>query len=696
MKRLYTIIMLLFAVVLSSTAQEFKTDTITINEVVITSKYKAPVSLCGQTLPLRRIPQSISVINPIRIQELNITTIDQAMQQVTGVTTIANDNMRSQYKSRGYGMSIMTDGLPAYNSLAVSQQFDLAFFEQIEVLRGVSSILQGVPDGQSLGGVINLVRKKTKKDLGLSTYVSAGSWNNYRIEADLNAPITKDGKLRSRWVSFLNYREFFYERSKMDKEGLYGILEWDATKSTLISLSYAYQHAYGDVLYNGLPAQRATSDDQSRKHLDVPRSFNPTPDWDYTKWNTHEIMFSIEQQLAENWKMVAKAGVKHQEQENKYGFAGTVTTETNMSNYLRGYNDQFLPRIVSSVDFSGRFKLFNRTHNLFAGINFENFVDDKKYLSAYYNAEWGNHYNVPDFEVPYDKLNSSKMRVRQGGIYAQLRLWVLKNMMVNIGTRMSSVYASMYSHQSEEWNNVLKDVCKFTPFASIIYDPIQSLTLYGNFSTIFVPQTEKREDGSILKPRTGYQFELGAKSGFFNGKLTTNLSAFYMMDKNRAYKVSPAPAYINGGQVDNTGVELEVDAFPIGGWEISAGYAWLHTQITKSADGDQGLAFSPVEPEHSFRFATAYRFYTGVMNGFAVGVNLHAFSRSYASVLTPERDQKPYALLNAFVSYTFNKHIAVFFNCNNITDCIYYSRLGGNGDFFGDPRNFTLSLRCNF
>ena len=119
-----------------------------LTDVVVSAKYLSPVSVSGQTMSIRSIPQSVSVVNPVRIKEMNITTIDQAMQQVTGVTTIANDNMRSQYKSRGYNMSIMTDGLPAYNSLALSQQFDLSFFDQIEVLRGVSGILQGVPEGR--------------------------------------------------------------------------------------------------------------------------------------------------------------------------------------------------------------------------------------------------------------------------------------------------------------------------------------------------------------------------------------------------------------------------------------------------------------------------------------------------------------------------------------------------------------------
>lgn len=667
-----------------------------LTDVVVSAKYLSPVSVSGQTMSIRSIPQSVSVVNPVRIKEMNITTIDQAMQQVTGVTTIANDNMRSQYKSRGYNMSIMTDGLPAYNSLALSQQFDLSFFEQIEVLRGVSGILQGVPDGLALGGVINLVKKRAGKEFGINVLGSVGSWNNLRGELDINAPLTKDGKLRSRWVLFLNNREFFYDRSDMRKEGAYGVIEWDATASTQLSLSYTYQYSKGNVLYNGLPAWREDSNDPSRNSLPVKRSFNPTPDWDYTLWKTQELMFKVEQKIGKDWKVAAKAGAKWQEQENKYGFAGTVSASDSTSNYQRGYNDEELPRFAAAMDVTGRFRMLDQTQNLFVGINYENFVDDKRYLSAYYKTKFGNTFLVPDFEVPYNMLNKSKMRVRQGGIYAQLRLALLDNLNVTLGGRMSSVFASMYDFNGKKWVEAISDECRITPYAGITYDPIEPVTLYASYSTIFVPQTEKKEDGSMLDPREGYQMEIGAKSEFFNNRLTANVALFYMKDDGRAYKVAPTNYYVNGGRVENKGFEVEINAFPCKGLELSAGYTYLDTEITKSSNGDEGLAFSPVEPKHSFRGSAVYRFEEGLLNGLAVGANVMSFSESYASVLTPERKQEAYTLLNGFVSYKVNANLSLFLNCNNITDCVYYSRVGGNGDFFGDPRNFTLSARCSF
>lgn len=668
-----------------------------IDEAVVTTKYLSPVSVAGFDMPVMDIPQSVSVVNPVRIKEFNMNTIDEALRDVPGVTTIANDYMRSQYKARGYNMSIMYDGLPSYNSLAISQQLDLSFYEQIEVLRGPAGMIQGAPDGSSLGGIINLVKKNPGKELGINTSLSIGSWNNYRGEIDINAPLDKQGKLRSRWVFFANDRDFFYDRSHARKVGAYGVLEWQPFEYTTFSLSYAFQDSKGDVLYNGLPAVRENSDDQSRNHLDVDRTFNPTPDWDWTKWKTHEVFFKMSQRLAEEWNLSVKANVRAQHQENKYGFAGTVSKEDNMSNYLRGYNDESIPRVSAAADVTGRFRLFNQTHNLLAGVNFENFTDDKKYLSAYQKFEFGDPFNVADFQVPYDMLNKSKMNVTQGGVYAQLQFSIIRTLKLFLSGRLSTIRARMYDFNNSEWIEALKPLLHFTPSASLVYEPLEQLNIYASYSDLYVPQTEKKEDGNLLDSRTGSQYEVGVKTSFWKNRLSINAAAFYLKDNGRAYKVNPAEnTYINGGLVENKGVDLEINAYPYKGLELMGSYTFLKTKITKSSSGDEGLAFSPVEPEHSFKFLAAYRFTENVLEGFAVGAGINAFSTSYASVLTPERDQKPYAVMNAFASYRLNSHFSFYLNFNNLTDTVYYARLGGNGDYFGDPFNFALSMRCSF
>lgn len=672
-------------------------DTITVNEVEVTAKYIAPVSVSGATMPIRQVPQSVSIVNPVRIKEMNINTIDEAMQQVTGVTTIANDYMRSHYRSRGYYMSIMTDGLPSYSALQLSQQFDLAIFDQVEVLRGVSGILQGVPDGQSLGGVINLVRKRAHRDFSFNATVSAGTWNNYRTEFDLNVPLTKDGKLRSRWVAFMNTRNFFYDRSALNKGGAYGVIEWDATKTTFISLSYAYQKAHGDVLYNGLPALREDSSDSHRYHLNVSRNFNPTPDWDYTNWETQEALLKVEQKISDNWNVTAKASYKIQGQENKYALAGTVSNADTTSNYLLGYQDEKLPHFVGAVDFNGRFNMLGQVQRVVIGANYENFIDDKSTISGYNKVKFGNPFLVPNFEIPYSSLDHSKMRVRQYGAYTQLHLALLRNLKVHLGGRLSTVTASMYNFNDNAWVEAISEKFRFTPYAAITYDPVEAMTLYASYTSIFVPQTVKGEDGNFIKPRKGFQVEGGLKTEFFDSHLQANLAGFFIRDDGRPYKVpGTMNSWVNGGRVENAGVELDLNAYPVEGLEISAGYTFLKTKVVKSSDGDEGLAFSPVEPEHAARLSAVYRFINGPVRGLSLGASTSFASTTYASVLTPERKQDPYALLNAFISYDVNKHISLYLTGNNLTDCVYYSRVGGNGDFWGDPRNFMFSVRTSF
>ncbi|MCC3263026.1 TonB-dependent receptor plug domain-containing protein, partial [Paenibacillus polymyxa] len=77
----------------------------------------------------RELPQSVSTLTSQRIRDHSLTTVDDAMKQVTGVTVISNDTSQSQYYSRGYSMGVAYDGIPAYRSLSGVQQFDLAMYE---------------------------------------------------------------------------------------------------------------------------------------------------------------------------------------------------------------------------------------------------------------------------------------------------------------------------------------------------------------------------------------------------------------------------------------------------------------------------------------------------------------------------------------------------------------------------------------
>lgn len=678
-----------------------------LDEAVISAKAVLKASVSGLDAPLKEIPQSITVLRPSKLQEMNINTLDEVMQQVVGVSTIAYDNMRSNYKSRGYAMSVLYDGLPAYNSLAISQQFDLSFYEEIEVLRGPAGLMQGVPSGLDMGGIVNLKKKRAIKQSSVSGGLTYGSWNNLRAQADVNIPLLKDGSLRARLVTFGQKRDFYYDRSEQLKAGVFGTVDYDVTPTTFVGISYALQYAKSDVLHNGIPATRVDGNDPSRNLTVAPRNTNLTPDWDYTDWQTQDITFTASQKLGSTWQISAKANLRSQSQTNQYGFPGTISTATSSSNYQLGYNEESIPRISAMADIHGTFNFLGQEQYVIAGGNYESFGDKKRSASFYQNFTFTDFDNLVSqvngaditdaIAANYDNLPRSNMVIKQGGFFAQARLCFSEPLHIILGGRLGKVKADTYIYTYEEWNNIIDDKYRFVPYAGLVFTPVDFLTAYSSYSSLYAPQTYLKADGSFIDPNTGQQFEVGVKTSFLEDRLSVNVAGFMMSDVGRAYKVDPSNnVWNNGGRVDCKGVETEITVSVIPGLNMITGYTFLDTKITKSSSGDEGLAWSPVEARHSGKLFGTYTIQDGPVKGLSAGTGLMAFSTRTASVLTPERKQEPYAVWNLYLSYRFMDHYMVDASINNVLDNTYYSRVGGNGDFYGEPRNFLVGIIAQF
>ena len=59
--------------------------------------------------------------------------------------------------------------------------------------------------------------------------VSAGSWDYRRMEADVTAPLTADGRFRSRVVAAYTDRGLYYDRYDENKMAGMAVLEGDVT-----------------------------------------------------------------------------------------------------------------------------------------------------------------------------------------------------------------------------------------------------------------------------------------------------------------------------------------------------------------------------------------------------------------------------------------------------------------------------------
>lgn len=671
------------------------------------ASYKAPAASVAGKVPLapREIPQSVSVITRQQMNDQGMVTITDAMKQATGVNVIANDTTNNQYYVRGYGLGTMHDGVPSYNGMTPSHQFDLAAYEQIEVLRGPAGLMRG--SGEP-GGVVNFVKKRPRDSFGATWEVTAGSWNNRRVEGDITGPLNAAKTLRGRLVLADEDRGYFYDHTRSKKWLGLGALELDVTPRTTLSLSLAAQDQDVKAPSSGLPAVLNLSDPTNGVYplLDVPRSTFHVPDWGKMLYHTEETTASAEHRLANQW--VAKAVVNHREQRQYYKYAFTssaVNPTTNLVSYRSFQGDYVYTRDGIDLYANGPFEWLGRRHNVLVGYSAEVYNSTGKSGNGpnFTNVYFGDTSTLIEPAINY--TTGSENETEQHGLYSQVRLSISDPLTVVLGARTTTFKTKSRSAPPANptaWADGAKASNEITPYGAFLYALTTQFTLYGSYADIFVPQAQAKADGGSLDPRTGRQYELGGKAELLGGKLAASLAVFNIRDKNRAYADPAYPNssfYLNAGEVESKGWEIETSGQVLPGLELIAGYTRLDTRYLKDR-ANEGKTFSIQSPKHQLKLWGNYRFGADTaLAGLSVGLGLLAQSDTQST--RGWRDQlmsKGYAVVNSRIAYRIDKNYTLNLAINNLFDRKYYESSGTPNiyNFYGEPRTFLLTLRAAY
>lgn len=678
--------------------------TITVTENAVT--YRAPAVSIASKLPIapREIPYSVSTLTRQQMDDQNMVTIWDAMTQMTGTQAVWNDTDQGQFHARGGAMNIQYDGVPTLYPLSGNQQFDLAMYERVEVQRGPAGVLQG---SGNFSGTVNLARKLPKKQFEAYVQGTLGSWNNKRIETDITGPITEDGRIRGRLVASWNDKDWFVNRVHNDKWLAYGVVEADVLPTTTVRLSAAAQQSDTNVGYSGLPTYT------DGRLIDLQRSFNPYPDWNAFKWQHEEITGELEHRFAAEWRAKAHINQRKSSFFFKDGYLTTgITPATMTGDYLPRKADWDYTAHDFDANVGGPFELFGRTHNLVLGANYSSYLSQGKSVTSTHipalrvnGVLLNDPPNVPDFDANYQ--TGSENETVQYGVYGQLRAKLMDPLTVVLGARYTN-----YDNRSRtvspaaaptDWAQGAKEKRVFTPSAGVVFDVTKDIALYASYADIFVPQTQKKADGSVLEPRVGEQYEVGAKGDFFDGKLSTTLAAFQITDTNRSFADPANPGFfLPLGEVESKGWEFEAVGKPLRNWELSAGYTNLKTEQTKtSTAASVGTPISYWYPRHQLKLWSNYRFGAGPLQGFNFGLGMTGMSRTASGASTPTvlaREQGGYAVVNTMIGYRIDKTYSLNLAINNLFDRTYFTRVQGTNTYmsYGEPRNWLLTLRASF
>ncbi|MDA1410243.1 Fe(3+)-pyochelin receptor [Pseudomonas aeruginosa] len=644
----------------------------------------------------RELPQSASVIDHERLEQQNLFSLDEAMQQATGVTVQPFQLLTTAYYVRGFKVdSFELDGVPALLGNTASSPQDMAIYERVEILRGSNGLLHGTGNPAA---TVNLVRKRPQREFAASTTLSAGRWDRYRAEVDVGGPLSASGNVRGRAVAAYEDRDYFYDVADQGTRLLYGVTEFDLSPDTLLTVGAQYQHIDSITNMAGVPMAKDGS------NLGLSRDTYLNVDWDRFKWDTYRAFGSLEQQLGGGWK--GKVSAEYQEADSRLRYAGSfgaIDPQTGDGGQLTGAAYKF-KSIQRSLDanLNGPVRLFGLTHELLGGVTYaqgETRQDTARFLNLPNTPV--NVYRWDPHGVPRPQIGQytspGTTTTTQKGLYALGRIKLAEPLTLVVGGR-----ESWWDQDTPATR--FKPGRQFTPYGGLIWDFARDWSWYVSYAEVYQPQADRQTwNSEPLSPVEGKTYETGIKGELADGRLNLSLAAFRIDLENNPQEdpdhsgLPNNPFYISGGKVRSQGFELEGTGYLTPYWSLSAGYTYTSTEYLKDSQNDSGTRYSTFTPRHLLRLWSNYDL-PWQDRRWSVGGGLQAQSDYSVDYRGVSMRQGGYALVNMRLGYKIDEHWTAAVNVNNLFDRTYYQSLSNPNwnNRYGEPRSFNVSLRGAF
>ena len=648
--------------------------------------------------PLRDIPQTVNVIPQKLIQDQGAQSLQDVLRNVPGVGFSNGDGQRDQVNIRGFS-AIADQFVDGIRDDALYFR-DLSNVEQVEVLKGPAAVLYG---RGSSGGIINRITKKPHDKAAGSLTATVGSYDFYRVEADVNQPLGDAAAFRiigAKQDSHSFRKEDFVEREFIAPSLSLNLS--DATKLTL-QLEHLDDKRLNDF---GVPAINGRPVSVSRKTYYG--SSNGEKD-DYVQSTMTAGTAVLEHSFNDNVKIRNAFRTYEYDLDRNNTVATRVNSGANptinrrYSTVQREENGYF-----NQTDLTFKANGLGLEHSVLLGVEIGRQVKDNT------NGDFTNPGAVSLYNpvLPRSKRTGYTQTANTTGIsetkgfYAQDLVTLSKNWKALVGARYDIFDQDAEDHRAKtQFNRVDKEV---SPRAGLVYQPNDFISLYGSYTKSFQPSQENftlAKNNAEIAPEETTNYEVGAKMDFLDGNLSTMVS-LYRLERTNIKSADPAAptVLIPVGEQRTDGLELSLAGRLAKGWDITAGYAYMDAEITDSPSR-VSVPITPVysvpiegnrpslTPRHSANVWLSHRF----SNGFGLGAGAVFVGDQYTSVSNAVK-LPGYTRFDASAYYE-TKNYDLKLTLNNIFDKEYFISAHGGADLYntyGAPRSAMLSLKLKY
>ncbi len=664
-------------------AQENRSELIRLEEITVSAE--------KQDETAQKVPTAITVYTETALDDAGIEEIGEVIKQVPnmnygetflGRETIFRGIRPSQFTGKN-PVVIYVDGIP--HDHVNSFDADLNNIERVEILRGPQGTLYGK---NAIGGIINVISKQPDNDFNAKGTAEYGENGTYKANAYVDGPILEDRLflgLSGSWSETEGYMENNYPgEDYFDGNHSFktkALLNWFATDRMKIRLhagASRIRNNNGAVIRSDEVCYSATRDPDDKMDTDILNlGLNLTYEWDDIELTSVSTFSENETNLRQNlnYYRTEPAWIGHGETENSI-----FTQELRVQSKNEGH----------------RFKWLG---GLYFSQGDENLLKSGSIMNT--QATLG-----------YDKQKDypGDTKEKTFSAFGQVTIPLIKRINFTAGLRYEQVHKELNFRYNEirlDTNQILNHLAydveddwnALLPKGTLFWNVEDNAMVYASLSRGYLAgglnAYETVKDRAKFDEQTSIDYELGAKTQWFDDRLSLNVALFYMdIEDIHVYSMPQPYVFVasNAGEAHSKGVEVEARARPIKGLDLMAQFGWIDAEYDEYSGYEGNKIYGT--PEYTFNLSAQYRHSSGIFTRAEMQGNGETY---YNDANTDS--QKSYEVYNMKVGYEASDW-DLYFYCLNIMDEEYFSygRSIGIGTIkeVGTPRTFGVVISFNY
>lgn len=665
------------------------------------------------TVPLRDVPQTVSVIPTEVMQEQGATNLRDVLKNVPGISIQAGEGgvpPGDNLSIRGFNArtDLFVDGVRDFGGYSR----DPFNFEQVEVTKGPSSTNAG---RGSTGGSINLSSNAPRLEKFSEAFLGVGTDEYYRATLDVNQEISRLTGAAFR-VNGVFHTQDVPGRDYTDQErwGIAPTVAFGLDTETRFTLGYFHLDQNNLPDY-GLPWVPRTSNNTGLPG-GIPEGVS-YKNWygllarDHEDIQTDIATAVFEHDFNEDLKLrnSTRLGLTSTDLSitaPRFDNSGTDAADVRRTDWKN--RDQEDSIFANSTDLRHDFTTGKLKHELVAVIEVSREEEenrlrgDRNAASApntdlYHPTQNLNGY-TPDIFYTGVVRNSTADSV---GISLFDTVKINEQWMASGGLRWD--YFDVDYNPGDGSGTLGRLDKMFSYRGAITYKPQENGSIYLGCGTSFNPAAEGlslSESATAaanlnLDPEESNTIELGTKWDVLEEKLSLT-AAIFRTDKTNARSEDPT----DPGDVISLDGEQRVQGFEFGfsgqitdKWRLIGGYTYLDSEGSSSNNPfEEGNEVSNT-PENSFSLWSVHT----LPAGFEVALGSQYVDSRFNNSRSDTRQEAPgYMTFDGMVSYQLNKNTTLRLNAYNLTDKEYIDRVGGGHFIPGQGRSVVLSANIKF